>query len=293
MGKPENMEKPEWLKTRPPAGAKFIALKNALHEHGLNTVCTGARCPNVGECWSRGTATFMIMGSVCTRNCRFCAVDKGKCGEPLDTSEPLRIAQAVKVTGLRYVVLTSVDRDDLPDGGAGHFAECIEAIKNINKNIIVEALIPDFQGGTECLRKVIEAHSDVVGHNIETTEEFQTVARDRRTSYRLSLDVLRNAKKMSSSIYTKSSLMLGLGETEEMVLRTMRDLKNAEVDIITLGQYLRPTAKQLEVKEFIPPEKFAYYKEKAEEMGFLSVISGPLVRSSYMADFIVEGFSKG
>jgi lipoic acid synthetase len=287
------MTKPEWLKTRPPAGTKFITLKNALHELGLNTVCTGAKCPNVGECWSRGTATFMIMGSVCTRNCRFCAVDKGKYGEPLDPSEPARIAQAVKETGLRYVVLTSVDRDDIPDGGAGHFTNCIGAIKDINKDLIVEALIPDFQGDMECLRKVIEAHPDVVGHNIETTEEFQAVARDKRAGYNLSLDVLRNAKKMASSLYTKSSLMLGLGETEEMVLRTMKDLRNAEVDILTLGQYLRPTARQLEVKEFIPPERFAYYKEMALEMGFISVFSGPLVRSSYMADFIIEGFSKG
>ena len=287
------MAKPEWLKTRPPAGVKFLALKRALHEHGLNTVCTGARCPNVGECWSRGTATFMIMGSVCTRNCKFCAVDKRKYGESLDPSEPLRIAQAVKETGLRYVILTSVDRDDLSDGGAGYFANCIGEIKNINKDLIVEALIPDFQGDTECLQKVIEACPDVVGHNIETTEEFQAVVRDRRAGYKLSLDVLRNIKKMAPSIYTKSSLMLGLGETEDMVLRTMENLKNAEVDILTLGQYLRPTARQLEVKEFIPPEKFTYYKEKAVEMGFLSVISGPLVRSSYMADFMVEVFSKG
>ncbi|MCX9011081.1 MAG: lipoyl synthase [Candidatus Methanoperedens sp.] len=285
------MVKPGWLKIRPPAGAKFLALERTLHEHGLYTVCTGARCPNVGECWSRGTATFMIMGSTCTRNCRFCAVEKGKHGEPLDPSEPARIAQAVEEMGLKYVVLTSVDRDDLPDGGAKHFANCIGTVKSTGDGITVEALIPDFQGDIDCLRKVIAARPDVVGHNIETVEEFQAIARDRRAGYRLSLEVLRNIKLLSSSTRTKSSLMLGLGETEELVLKTMDDLKKAGVDIITLGQYLRPTARQLEVKEYIPPGKFAYYREMGEKMGFLSVVSGPLVRSSYMADRSIS-FSK-
>jgi len=285
------MVKPVWLKTRPPAGAKFLALERTLQEHRLNTVCTGARCPNVGECWSRGTATFMIMGSTCTRNCRFCAVEKGKHGEPLDPSEPARIAQAVEEMKLRYVVLTSVDRDDLPDGGAGHFAKCIRVLKSPGTGITVEALIPDFQGNTGSLREVIAARPDVVGHNIETVEGFQAIARDRRTGYGLSLEVLRNVKLISSSTCTKSSLMLGLGETEDMVLKTMGDLKKAEVDIITLGQYLRPTARQLEVKEYIPPEKFAYYRDMGEKMGFLSVVSGPLVRSSYMADRSIS-FSK-
>ncbi len=282
------MVKPEWLKTRPPAGIKFLALKRTMHEHGLNTVCTGARCPNVGECWSRGTAAFMIMGSTCTRNCRFCAVKKGRYGEPLDPSEPERIARAVRKTGLRYAVLTSVDRDDLPDGGAGHFADCVRAIKDMNNNILVEILIPDLHGDIRCLRRVIDARPDVVGHNIETVEEFQALVRDRRAGYRLSLEVLRNLKKISSSICTKSSIMLGLGETEDMVLKTMDDLRNAGVDIITLGQYLRPTIKQLEVKEYISPEKFAFYKREAEDMGFSLVISGPLVRSSYMAEDAVK-----
>ena len=291
-GKPESMVKPEWLKTRPPAGAKFLALERTLHEHELNTVCTGARCPNVGECWSRGTATFMIMGSTCTRSCRFCAVEKGKYTEPLDPSEPARIAKAVEEMRLKYVVLTSVDRDDLPNGGAEHFANCIRAVKSPGGCIIVEALIPDFQGDIESLRKVIAARPDVVGHNIETVEESQADARDRRAGYRLSLEVLRNIKLLSSSTCTKSSLMLGLGETEDMVLKTMGYLKKAGVDIITLGQYLRPTARQLEVKEYIPPERFAYYREMGEKMGFLSVVSGPLVRSSSMADHNIS-FSKG
>ncbi len=276
-----SMTKPAWLKTRPPSGAKFLALKKALE--GLNTVCAGAQCPNIGECWSRGTATFMLLGTICTRNCRFCAVKKGKRGEPPDISEPERIAKAIKKTGLKYAVLTSVDRDDLADYGAEHFANCISAIKILDDSILVEALIPDFQGDEKCIRKIINAHPDIVGHNIETTEEFQTLARDRRAGYSLSLEVLKKVKQMSSSIYTKSSLMLGLGETEEMVLKTMDDLRDAGVDILTLGQYLRPTTMQLEVKEYIHPEKFEYYKKRAEDKRFLLVVSGPLVRSSYMA----------
>lgn len=274
---------------RPPKGEKFLMLRRALLENDLNTVCEGARCPNVGECWSRGTATFMILGTVCTRNCRFCAVEKGKNGEPPDPSEPARIADAVKRTGLRYVVLTSVDRDDLPDGGAGHFADCVRAIKSLDNNIIVETLIPDFKGDVISLERVVEACPDVVGHNIETTEEFQAVVRDKRAGYSISLDVLQNLKQLSSSICTKSSLMLGLGETEEMVLKTMRDLSDAKVDIITLGQYLRPSPGQLEVREYLPPDKFEYYRKKAIDLGFLHVVSGPLVRSSYLADtFIPE-----
>ncbi len=280
------MTKPGWLKTKPPSGAKFLALKKITEELKLNTVCTGARCPNMGECWSKGTATFMILGSVCTRNCRFCAVKKGNEGEPLDSSEPARVAQAVEKMGLKYVVLTSVDRDDLDDGGAGHFASCIKTIKSLDNSIMVEALIPDFHGDEACLQKITEVHPDVVGHNIETVEGLQALVRDRRAGYNLSLEVLRKAKQISSSIYTKSSIMLGLGETGKMVLKTMGDLRTAGVDIITLGQYLRPSVMQLEVKEYISPEKFDYYKKKAEELGFLSVQSGPLVRSSYMADAV-------
>ncbi len=282
------MTKPGWLKTRPPTGSRFYALKKVLEELNLNTVCAGAKCPNIGECWSRGTATFMIMGSICTRNCRFCAVKKGRLGEPLDPSEPERIAQAAKTIGLKYVVLTSVDRDDLADGGAWHFANCIASIKSLDNNIIVEALIPDFRGDSQCLSKIIDAHPDIIGHNIETAREFQATVRDRKAGYSLSLEVLKKAKQMSSSICTKTSLMLGFGETEEMLLKTMDDLRNAGVDILTLGQYLRPTMMHMEVKEYISPEKFAYYKNRAEEKGFLSVVSGPLVRSSFMADRTVQ-----
>ena len=277
---------------RPPSGEKYLILKRALFEHKLNTVCEGARCPNLGECWSRGTATFMILGTVCTRNCRFCAVEKGKKGEPLDPSEPARIADAVKGTGLRYVVLTSVDRDDLPDGGAQHFADCIRAIKSLDNNIFVETLIPDFRGDVVSLRTIVDADPDIVGHNMETTEEFQAIVRDMKAGYGISLDVLRNLKMISSAIYTRSSLMLGLGETEEMVLKTMRDLREAGVDIITLGQYLQPSARQLEVREYLSPDKYKYYEEKAKEMGFLCVVSGPLVRSSYLADTFVPGIKR-
>ena len=275
--------KPEWLKIRPPSGAKFLILKKTVEDLKLNTVCTGARCPNLGECWTHGTATFMILGSICTRNCKFCAVIKGKEGETLDPSEPGRVAQAAEKLGLKYVVLTSVDRDDLPDGGAMHFANCIKEIKSLDENIIVEALIPDFGGNEESLRKITDAHPDVVGHNIETVQELQVHVRDIRAGYTLSLEVLDKVKQMSSSIYTKSSLMLGLGETEDMIIRTMDDLKSRGVSILTLGQYLRPSVKQLEVKEYISPEKFAYYKKIANEKGFIQVMSGPFVRSSYMA----------
>lgn len=276
--------KPGWLKIRPPAGEKFPGIKKLLEDLKLNTVCTGARCPNSGECWDRGTATFMILGSICTRNCSFCAVKKGKVGEPTDFSEPGRLAKAVEKLGLKYVVLTSVDRDDLPDGGAGHFANCIKELKRHDENIIVEALIPDFGGDDLCLGKITEARPDVVGHNIETVKELQVHVRDGRAGYALSLEVLKKVKQLSQSVYTKSSLMLGLGETEEMILRTMDDLRSAGVSIFTMGQYLRPSTKQLEVREYVSPEKFEYYKKKAIEKGFIHVMSGPFVRSSYMAE---------
>jgi lipoic acid synthetase len=275
------MIKPSWLTVRPPTGRKFLVLQKALQDNGLNTVCQSGNCPNIGECWSKGIATFLIMGSVCTRSCRFCAVKKGRIGESLDPSEPERIAEAVEKIDLKHVILTSVDRDDIFDGGAGHFADCIMGLKGLDRNLSIEALIPDFHGDIRCLEKIVGTCPDIIAHNIETTEEFQALVRDRRAGYSLSLEVLKNIKQMSSSIYTKSSLMLGLGETKEMIIRTMQDLKNVGVDIITLGQYLRPSKYQLEVKEYLHPEKFEYYKRKAQDMGFLLVISGPLVRSSY------------
>lgn len=272
--------KPAWLRTAPPAGAKFTALNEALHEYGLNTVCTGSRCPNLGDCWSRGAAAFMILGTVCTRNCRFCAVKKARKGEPPDPSEPFRIRELAEKLGLGYVALTSVDRDDLEDGGAEHFAQCIKAVKS--PDIIVEALVPDFQGDEQSLGMIADAFPDILGHNIEVVRELQALARDRRAGYELSLEVLRKLRSISPACI-KSSIMLGLGESEEMVLGAMDDLRDAGVEMLTLGQYLRPGAGHLEVREYVTPEKFAFYKEKAEEKGFISVVSGPLVRSSYMA----------
>ncbi len=277
------MTKPEWLTVRSPSGERFELLKRTLHEYDLNTVCRSANCPNIGICWSCGCATFMIMGSVCTRHCRFCSVKKRIVGEPLDPSEPERIAAAVKKIRLKHVVLTSVDRDDLPDGGAEHFGACIEALKQLKGDFIIEVLIPDFSGKISCLNKIIRAGPEIIGHNIETTREFQALLRDRRAGYDLSLEVLGNIKKICSSIRTKSSIMLGFGESEDMVIKTLLDLRHAGVDLITIGQYLRPTIRHLEVKEYVPPEKFEYYKKKAEDIGFLSVTSGPLVRSSYAA----------
>lgn len=278
------IKKPDWIRIRPPSGKKFLGIKKIIEDLKLNTVCSDARCPNMGECWSNGNATFMILGSICTRNCGFCGVEKGTEGESLSALEPGRIARAVEKMGLKYVVLTSVDRDDLPDSGSEHFANCINSIKSMDKEIIVEALIPDFRGDELCIRKIIAAHPDVVGHNIETVKELQAHVRDERAGYDLSLEVLKKIRQMSSSIHAKSSLMLGFGETEGMILKTMDDLRSAGVSILTLGQYLRPSVIQLEVKEYISPEKFEYYKRIACEKGFISVMSGPLVRSSYMAE---------
>ncbi len=279
---PPTGRKPSWLKVRPPGGGEYARIRRGLRRLGLHTVCEGARCPNVHECWGSGTATVMLLGEVCTRNCRFCAVAKGR-PEPPDPEEPEKVAQAVAAWGLDYVVLTSVSRDDLPDGGAAHFAKTVEALKRRKPGVLVELLIPDFQGKMESLKRVVEAGPDVVGHNLETVERLTPLVRDRRAGYRRSLEVLAEIKRLEPSIYTKSSIMLGLGETEEEVLQTMRDLREAGVDFLTLGQYLQPTLRHLEVQEYITPEKFDSYRQLGEELGFLAVASGPLVRSSYRA----------
>ncbi len=276
-------KKPDWLRIRPPSGDTYIKVRSTMKRLGLHTVCEEALCPNTGECWGSGTATILILGGVCTRNCRFCAAKKGKRGEPLDPGEPERIAEAVRELDISYLVLTSVDRDDLSDGGAGHFSDCIKNVKSNFPDVIVEALIPDFQGNMGSLMTVIGSGPDVVSHNIETTENLQHMVRDRRANYRQSLTVLENVKKIEPRIFTKSSLMLGLGETEEDVLKTLNDLQSAGVDIVTIGQYLQPTKNHLPVSEYVALEKFEYYKKRAEDMGFKSVASAPLVRSSYKA----------
>ncbi|MEM3030435.1 MAG: lipoyl synthase [Candidatus Micrarchaeia archaeon] len=270
--------KPPWLRIRPPSG-KYAEVKAVLAGSSLHTVCQSARCPNQGECWGSGTATFLLLGNVCTRGCRFCATPKASAGLPIDAGEGARIAEAARRMGLRYVVLTSVCRDDLPDGGAAHFAACIRALKE--KGFLVEALVPDFRGNDACLRAVLAARPDILAHNIEVVERLTPLARDRRASYRQSLAVLANAKK--AGFTTKSSLMLGLGEREEEVLRAMDDLRAVGCDILTLGQYLQPTPAHLPVAEFIAPEAFARLKAIALEKGFRFVASGPFIRSSYRA----------
>lgn len=281
--------KPDWLRVRPPSGKSYVALKSLFRSLNLHTVCEEAHCPNVWECWGGGTATIMLMGDTCTRGCRFCAVKSGNPRGALDLDEPRKVAMALAEMDLSYVVLTSVDRDDLPDGGAGHFARTVREIKARRPDMLVEALIPDFQGDADAIRTVVDAGVDVLDHNVETVERLQRQVRDPRASYRQSLDVLRAAKEMRDGLFTKSSIMLGLGETRQEVLDTMRDLRSADVDIVTLGQYLRPSAWHLPVEEYVPPAVFDGFREAGEAMGFAYVAAGPLVRSSYRAgEFFLE-----
>lgn len=280
--------KPEWLKVRLPSGEKYHEVKGIVREHRLSTVCEEAMCPNIGECWSAGTATIMLMGSVCTRACRFCAVDTGNPRGVLDPDEPRLSAQSVKLMGLKYVVLTSVDRDDLPDGGASHYAACIREIKAQNPETAVEALTPDFQGDLNAVETVIDAGVDVYAQNVETVRRLTHPVRDPRASYEQTLKVLEHAKRYRPEVLTKTSLMLGLGETEEEILEAMGDLREVGVDIVTFGQYLRPTASHLAVERFVTPEEFKRYREVGLERGFLEVVSGPLVRSSYRAERALE-----
>ncbi len=281
--------KPEWLRVQPPGGENYTQLKGLLRTLDLHTVCEEAHCPNVWECWGGGTATIMLMGDRCTRGCRFCAVQSGNPRGALDVDEPRKVAEALAELGLTYVVLTSVDRDDLPDGGAGHFARTIREIKLRDPTLLVEALIPDFQGDLDAVRRVVEAGPDVLDHNLETVRRLQSVARDPRAGYEQSLSVLRAAKSMRPSLFTKSSLMLGLGETRDEVLEAMRDLRANGVDLLTLGQYLRPSAWHLPVREYVTPEAFDALRVAGEDLGFAHVAAGPLVRSSYRAgEFFLE-----
>ncbi len=288
----ELIRKPEWLKARLPSGERYALVKKTLGMFDLHTVCEEARCPNIAECWGSGTATIMIMGDVCTRGCRFCSV---KSGHPniLDVLEPQRVAIAVKEWRLRYVVITSVCRDDLHDGGAEHIASTIRAIKKESPDTIVEPLIPDFNGNLESLMMVIEADPEVISHNIETVRRLTPKIRDARASYDQSLTVLRKIKEASPKTFTKSSIMLGIGETGAEVIEAMKDLRSVGVDILTLGQYLQPTQRHIKVVEYVTPQKFNEYKEVGEAMGFLFVASGPLVRSSYRAgEFFLENVVK-
>ena len=284
----ELIRKPVWLRVRAPAGENYTKVKQSLRSLNLHTVCEEARCPNISECWGAGTATIMIMGDICSRGCRFCAVNSGK-PVLLDTGEPERVAKAIKEWRLRYVVITSVCRDDLEDGGAEHIAKTIKAIKLLCPTIIVESLIPDFRGDDGSIKKIVKSKPEVISHNIETVPRLTPKVRDARASYEQSLLVLKKIKDINSLIYTKSSIMLGLGESEEEVIQTIKDLRSVGVSILTIGQYLQPTPKHLPLIEFIAPEKFNWFREIAERMGFVYVASGPLVRSSYRAgEFFLE-----
>jgi lipoic acid synthetase len=284
----ELIRKPVWLRVRAPAGENYTKVKQSLRSLNLHTVCEEARCPNISECWGTGTATIMIMGDICSRGCRFCAINSGK-PVLLDAGEPERVAKAIKEWRLRYVVITSVCRDDLEDGGAEHIAKTIKAIKLLSPTIIVESLIPDFRGDDSSIKKIVKSEPEVISHNIETVPRLTPKVRDARASYEQSLLVLKKIKDINSLIYTKSSIMLGLGESEEEVIQTIKDLRSVGVSILTIGQYLQPTPKHLPLIEFIAPEKFNWFREIAERMGFVYVASGPLVRSSYRAgEFFLE-----
>ncbi len=282
--------KPSWIKIRPPAGEKYLELKAMMKELNLATVCQEAQCPNIAECWSGGTATIMLMGEICTRGCRFCDVKTGNPKGVLDSKEPENVATAVSKMNLDYLVLTSVDRDDVEDQGSAHFAKTIQLLKLYDPHLIVEVLTPDFSGNEEFIAKVVDAKPDVFAHNVETVESLTQRVRDPRAGYRQSLDVLEYVKKRDNSCYTKSSIMLGLGETDDEVRGTLQDLIDVGCDVVTFGQYLQPQRRHLPVESFITPEKFREWQSEAEAMGFLYVASGPLVRSSYRAgEFFMKG----
>ena len=272
--------KPPWLRVKIPSGAKYQNVLKTVEDHQLATVCQESHCPNIGECWSHGTATIMLMGSVCTRACRFCAVDTGNPNGWLDANEPDHAANSVRLMDLKYVVLTSVDRDDLNDGGASHYAACIRAIKAMNPNTAVEALTPDFSGDADAVRTVVSSGLEVFAQNVETVERLTHVVRDPRAGYQQTLDVLKLAKDLNPNVLTKTSLMLGLGETDEEIEQCMHELRAHDVDILTLGQYLRPTKNHLPIHRWVTPEQFESYRQLGLELGFIEVASGPLVRSS-------------
>jgi len=286
---------PPWLKTKIPMGKNFSKLKEDLRGLKLATVCEEARCPNIGECWGgesgTATATIMLMGDTCTRGCRFCSVKTSRAPPPLDPDEPENTAVAVTAWGLDYVVLTSVDRDDLEDAGAAHIAQTIRALKTHKPTLTVECLSPDFSGNEACVDLVAgsETRLDVFAHNIETVERLTPFVRDRRAKYRQTLAVLKRAKSLRPDLVTKTSIMLGLGETDQEVEQTMKDLREVGVDCLTLGQYMQPTKRHLKVVEYVTPEKFAHWEKMGDEMGFLYTASGPLVRSSYKAgEFFIK-----
>lgn len=286
-----NLRKPTWLRVKYSDTKKYREVKSIVHERNLHTVCEEAMCPNISECWSHGTATFMLLGSICTRACKFCAVDTGNPKGKVDVKEPDKVADSISLMGLKYVVLTSVNRDDLDDGGADHYAKTVEAVKRKTPEVIVEALVPDFLGVESSIERLLDSGVEVFAQNIETVKRLTSRVRDPRAGYEQTLDVLRYAKEYRNNIVTKTSLMLGLGETNEEVIDSLQDIKDNQVDILTLGQYLRPTINHLPIKKWYSPKEFNTYKEIALEIGFLEVASGPMVRSSYRADKIAYLFN--
>ncbi|KAG9124458.1 hypothetical protein FRC07_011569 [Ceratobasidium sp. 392] len=297
LGNTSQPRLPSHLKTKIPTGPSYTNIKKDLRGLGLHTVCEEARCPNIGDCWGGGkkaaTATIMLMGDTCTRGCRFCSVKTSRTPPPLDIHEPENTAEAISRWGLGYIVLTSVDRDDLADGGAAHFASTIAKIKQKAPSILVEALTGDFQGDLSCVERVAKSGLDVYAHNVETVEALTPFVRDRRATFQQSLKVLAHAKKSGVKI-TKTSIMLGVGETEEQVMDTLKALRENSVDVVTFGQYMRPTKRHMKVSRYVEPAEFDMWKERAEKMGFAYVASGPLVRSSYKAgEYFIENMLRG
>jgi len=281
-------KKPKWVRAQMPAGRGYSNVHGIVKEHRLSTVCEESMCPNVGECWNAGTATIMVLGSVCTRACRFCAVDTGNPKGWLDAEEPLNTGRAVQLMGLEYVVITSVDRDDLDDGGAAHYAACVREIKRQNPDTAVEALTPDFNGNTDHVEVVVGSGLDVYAQNVETVRRLTHPVRDPRAGYEQTLNMLGHAKQYRPGVLTKTSLMLGLGERDNEIMQTMDDLREVSVDILTLGQYLRPTPNHLAVERFVSPDEFDLYRREGLDKGFLEVVAGPMVRSSYRAEQVLQ-----
>ena len=284
----ERLPKPDWLRIRVRGGEGYEEVKRIVSDHGLATVCEEAKCPNLSECWSAGTATIMLMGDVCTRACRFCAVNTGNPRGWLDADEPDNTARSVQLMKLRYVVLTSVNRDDLDDGGAGHYADCVRRVKQVNPETAVEALTPDFLGVLADVETVVDSGVEVFAQNVETVRRLTHPVRDPRAGYQQTLDVLAHAKAYRPQVLTKTSLMLGLGETDAEILECMDDLRAARVDILTFGQYLQPTANHYPIARYVTPEEFEQYRQWGLEKGFLEVVSGVFVRSSYRAEQVLE-----
>jgi len=287
------LAKPEWLRMRIQSSPKFEAVKGIVHEHRLATVCEEAKCPNMSECWSAGTATIMLMGDVCTRACRFCSVNTGNPKGWLDTEEPANTARAVALMGLKYVVLTSVNRDDLPDGGAGHYAAVVKAVKAQNPDTAVEALTPDFLGDLAAVETLLDSGIEVFAQNVETVERLTHPVRDPRAGYQQTLEVLAHGKRYRPDVITKTSLMLGLGETDTEIQQAMDDCRRHNVNVLTLGQYLQPTRNHYPIDRYVTPEEFERYREWGLERGFMEVVSGTFVRSSYRAERVLQGNNVG